>query len=790
MQPSQNRPAGQYIVTLAQAPAASYDGGIAGFAATRPTPGTRLNAHSPAVTAYSAFLKQQQLEFTTALGVTPFYNYTIALNGFAATLTAQQADAVSTLPGVAAIERDSAQQLAAEPSTDFLGLSGEHGVWNGVGGIDKAGAGIVLGVLDTGIAPENPSFAGSPLGTVAGAAPYYSGVNTINYLKSDGNTFIGACEIGLEFALTDCSTKIIGARIFATGFLTAGGTPVSGEYLSPRDGNDHGSHTASTAAGDHGVSATVAGTDYGTISGVAPAAKIAAYKVCWTGKALSACLSTDTVAAIDKAVQDGVDVLTFSIGGSAASTTVSATGRAFLGAATAGIYVAAAAGNSGPGASTLDNAAPWITTVAASTIPSYEATVKLGNGASYSGASITVKNPLTGNLITATAAANSDSKTPSLCAANELNPALAAGKIVVCERGVTARADKSIEVKRAGGIGMILVNVAPSSLDLDVHAVPTVHVDARYHDAIWNYAAVVGATATLIEGNTTSYTPPTPQIAGFSSRGPVLADGSDLLKPDIAAPGVAILAASANAKGAAPTWMFMSGTSMATPHVAGLGVLYLGVHPKASPSEVKSAMMTTAYNTLDGDGKAVTDPFAQGAGQANPTGYLSPGLLYLNGAADWASYMKGTGYSVDDPNTVAVDASDLNLASLAIGALTDPEVLTRTVTATQAGTFTATVNEMAGISTTVSPATMTFGAAGETKTYTVRFERTTAPNNVWVTGSLDWRSDRASGSVLVHSPMAVQPVAEQPPAPNKTPIDNSGILVTPATAGAKNWMLR
>lgn len=781
--------AGQYIVTLAQAPVASYTGGVAGFAATKASLGSQLDAQSPAAKAYSAYLAKQQLAITSALGVKPFYNFTMATNGFAATLTAEQAKTLASTPGVVAIERDAAQQLVAQSSTDFLGLEGEDGVWESLGGTDVAGEGIIVGVLDTGIAPENPSFAGSPLGSTAGADPYYSTpLGEVTYVKADGNTYVGTCEVGVEFALTDCSTKVVGARIFPTGFLAAGGTPVSGEYLSPRDGNNHGSHTAATAAGNTAVEANVGGASYGLVSGVAPAAKIAAYKVCWTGAALSTCLSTDTVAAIDKAVEDGVDVLTFSIGGGAASTTVSATGRAFLGAATAGIFVSASAGNSGPGASTLDNAAPWITTVGASTIPSYEATVVLGDGTSYAGASITVDSPLTGALITAAAASNSG--TATLCQADELNPALAAGMMVVCERGVVARADKSAEVLRAGGIGMILVNPTPSSIDLDTHAVPTVHVDAVYRDAIWNYAGIEGATATLVKGNQTAFTPPVPQMAGFSSRGPVLADGSDLLKPDITAPGVAILAASANADGAAPTWMFMSGTSMSAPHVAGLGLLYLGVHPNASPSEVKSAMMTTAYNTLDADGNTVTDPFAQGAGHADPTKFFTPGLLYLNGAGDWASYMLATGYTVDDPDAEAVDASNLNLASLAIGSLTEKETLTRTVTSTQAGTFTATVNEMPGITTTVFPSEMTFTAAGQTQSYTVTFERTTAELNVWVTGSLDWMSDEDSGSVLVHSPMAVQPVAGQPAAPRKSFLDNAGVLVSPSAAVMTNWMLR
>jgi hypothetical protein len=298
---------------------------------------------------------------------------------------------------------------------------------------------------------------------------------------------------------------------------------------------------------------------------------------------------------------------------------------------------------------------------------------------------------------------------------------------------------------------MLLVNKTPGSTDLDEHSVPTIHLDAMYYDAISAYAATPGATVTFTPGNSTDYTPPTPQVAGFSSRGPVEADGSDILKPDITAPGVAIIADGPNAEGGDPTFQFESGTSMATPHIAGLAALYLGAHPNASPSEIKSAMMTTAYNTVDGQGDAVTDPFAQGAGHVDPTKYFEPGLLYLNDTSDWYAYIQGIGYDVGvDP----IDPSNLNLASIAVGALTGPETVTRTVTSTQAGTFTAKPIEIPGIDAVVSPSTLSFGAAGESQSYTVTFTRTDAALDTFATGSLDW----VSGDTVVHSPIAVRPV--------------------------------
>lgn len=758
---------GRYIVTLVDAAAATYRGGVNGFAPTEPHTGKQLNAKNRSVENYSDYLKAQQKDVAGSVGARIDYSYTLTLNGFSAKLSTKQAVELSMNKNVASIVPDELRHLTAVPSTSFLGLAGPDGVWASLGGVGNAGAGVVVGMLDTGVAPENPSFAGSPLGTTPGADPYLDGSSTINYVKGDGNTFTGTCQTGVQFTAADCSTKVVGARYFVDGFGAGniGGTDL-GEYLSPRDGDGHGSHTASTAAGNPDVPASIDGVSFGTITGVAPAAKIAAYKVCWTGQdptvtSDDGCATSDLVAAIEAATADGVDVLNFSIGGGAAQTTVSPTDQAFLGAAAAGIFVSASAGNDGPGSSTLDNASPWITTVAASTIPSYEATVTLGNDVAMAGASVTVDMtpgapPLTGDLVVADSVKLAGTTNANLCFANTLDPALAAGKIVVCERGLNDRVAKSAEVARVGGIGMILINVVPGSTDLDNHSVPTIHLDAQFHDALMAYAATAGATASFAFGNSTGIEPPTPQIAGFSSRGPVQADGSDILKPDIAAPGVAIIADGANAEGEAPSFQFLSGTSMAAPHITGLAALYLGKSPNASPSEIKSAMMTSAYNTLDAGGHPVTDPFVQGAGQVDPTKYFSPGLLYLNGADDWFSYIQGIGYNV---GATPVDPSDLNLASIGIGALTAPETITRTVTATQPGTFTASIS-VPGITAVVSPSTLTFASAGDTASYTVTFTRTTATLDQFATGALTW----TSGSTVVRSPVAIQPVTIIAPA--------------------------
>jgi subtilisin family serine protease len=753
---------GQYVVTLSDSAVATYGGGVSGFEATAPDAGDQLNARKAPARDYSGYLADKQKEVASSVGAEIDYSYTMALNGFSADLTAAQAAKLASTKGVVAITRDELKHVTATPSTAFLGLEGDDGVWAAVGGADEAGAGVVVGVLDTGIAPENPAFAGDPLGTSAGSEPYLSGGDTISYVKNDGGTFTGTCQTGEQFTIDDCSTKIVGARYFLEGFgadSIGNASTGTGEFASPRDGDGHGSHTTSTAAGNFGTDADVLGRDFGAISGVAPAAKVATYKVCWSGRRAGettddGCTTTDMLAAINQAVIDGVDVLNFSIGGGAAESTNSATDIAFRGAAAAGIFVAASAGNSGPGASTLDNASPWITTVAASTVPSYYGTVTLGDGQAFVGATITVTEPVTGRLVNSTAVAvpGAAGAQANLCAPGSLDATLlpAEPTIIVCDRGVVDRTAKSAEVARVGGIGMVLTNVTPSSIDPDAHAIPAVHVDARFRAPIVAYAATEGATVTLTNGNQTTYVPPTPELAGFSSHGPVLADGSDILKPDIAAPGVAILAAGPNQEGGTPTFEFLSGTSMSSPHIAGLAALYLGERPTATPAEIKSAMMTTAYNTVDSDGNEITDPFAQGAGHVDPTRFFEPGLLYLNGQDDWRAYLQAIGY---DEGVTPVDPSNLNLASIGIGTLTAPEVVTRTVTSTQAGTFTASISGLTGISAVVEPSVLTFGAAGESKSYTVTISRTDAPLDTFATGALTW----TSGHTTARSPIAVKP---------------------------------
>lgn len=785
-----SNPSGHYIVLLDEKPLAGYEGGVSGIAPTKPSNGKKFDAHTANAKRYIDHLTKKQAAVATAAGATIDNSYQVTLNGFSATLTSKQVAQLQGMKGVLSVQADElSHPTAAQTGTEFLGLEGSGGVWDTLGGVGEAGKGIVVGVVDTGIAPENPSFAGSTLGSKKGAEPYLDG-NTVVFEKSDGTQYRSARQQGQNWSSANYNTKLVGAKYFSAGAKAAGFKFVW-DYLSPRDADGHGSHTTSTAAGNANVPASISGIDFGTISGVAPAAKVAMYKACWNGPdPLSTdddgCYTSDTVAAIDQAVADGVDVINFSIGGGAATTVLAADDVSFFYAAVAGVFVSVSAGNSGPGASTADHASPWYTTVAASTIPTWEGTVELPTGVKYAGATVTVQpgSPVEGSAVYAGSipAAGATAAEAALCFLGKIDATAAAGKIVVCDRGTNARVEKSQAVAQAGGKGMVLVNVTPSSLDNDFHSVPTVHIQSTARAALLEYLKTPNPTLKLVGENTTGIETPVPQVAGFSSRGPMLAAGSDVIKPDVSAPGVAILAATENAKNGSPTYGLLSGTSMASPHVAGLGALYLGEHPNAGPGEIKSALMTTAYNTVNADGSDNTDPFAQGAGHVNAKKFLNPGLLYDNGPGDWAAYIENVfGGDVWSDVEPLDDLSNLNLASIGIGSLSAPQTVTRTITAKEAGTYRATVSGMTGVDVDVTPSEVTL-AADESATVEITFTKTTADTEAWTTGFLTW----SNGSTAVRSPIAVYPVTADAPAEVTASVEDgsTSVEILPGLSGS------
>jgi subtilisin family serine protease len=761
-----------YIVRLAEPPVVAYDGGIRGLQATRPRKGEKIDPNSPAVVNYKAHLESRHDAVLAAVGGgRKLYSYGYVFNGFAADLTPEQAEKVAQLPGVLAVTKDEIVPMATATTPTFLGLNAPGGIWSVLSGnadgnpitaagpnSGGAGEGVVVGIIDSGIWPENPSFSDRDA----------SGKLVFQQIPK----WNGKCVPGEQFNASLCNQKLIAARYFTAGY--GGGAAIKAafpyEFISARAADGHGVHTASTAAGNYNVAASAEGIALGNISGIAPRARVAVYKSCWGISPEGGCPNSDNVAAIDQAVADGVDVINYSISGTSTNFR-DPVEIAFLYAADAGVFVAASAGNSGPGASTVAHPSPWITTVAASTHDRfYEGTATLGNGSSYAGASLTAAvGPAPLVAASDVGKAGADPAQVRLCyssadGGNALDPAKVAGKIVVCDRGVTARVNKSLAVKEAGGVGMLLVNTSPNSINADLHYVPTVHLQDTARAAVLAYAATPGATASLSQGVVTSVTAPT--MASFSSRGPLRAGAGDLLKPDITAPGVDVLAAySPVASGR--DFEFLSGTSMSSPHVAGLAALLKDRYPNWSPMAIKSALMTTAYQTTKTGtpGLVFGAPFDFGAGHADPNRALNPGLVFDSSFGDWLGFLCGTQLPTSFCTSAGVpvlDPSDLNVPSIAIGDLAGSQTVTRTVTnvSDQKLTFSVSSSGLAGITVAVSPSGFTLNP-GQKQVVQVTFTQASAPLNAYRNGALTWTSDQGH---TVRIPTVVRPVALAAPA--------------------------
>ena len=766
--------AGTYIVQLVERPAVAYAGGVKGLAATKPAAGARINPLDAAVIRYTDHLKaRQDAELAAVGGGKKLYNYAYTFNGFAARLSAAQANKLVADKDVLSVSPAETVKADTSSTPTFLGLNAPGGLWDQLGGVKSAGEDIIIGVVDSGIWPESLSFADRvDANGVPSAAP------SAKKVYQNPPHWHGKCVVGEGFTATMCNQKLIGARYFnaSQGGNAGINTTRPWEFNSARDYNGHGTHTTSTAGGNFGVPATGAASIFGSISGMAPRARVAMYKALWsTQDASTASGSTpDLVAAIDQAVADGVDVINYSISGTLTNF-ADPVEISFLFAADAGVFVAASAGNSGPTTGTVAHPSPWITTVAAGTHNrDGRGSVTLGNGTTYNGASVAkAVGPLP--LIDAEAAGltGADATALRLCfTAGDnggkavLDPAKVAGKIVVCDRGTNARVNKSLAVKDAGGLGMILANTSPNSLNADFHFVPTVHVADTDRAAIKAYAATAAATA-KINDSTIIFNAPAPFTAAFSSRGPLAAGGGDLLKPDVIAPGQDILAAVAPPGQQGLSFNLLSGTSMSSPHVAGLAALLMNLHPNWTPMAIKSALMTTGTDVLDGGTPAPSDNpvliFRQGAGHVKPNSAADPGLVYNSGFNDWLAFLCGTTAAVNPASCTALknagfslDASDFNSPSISIGDLAGIQTITRKVTnvGSAAATYNASVVSQAGVTVEVSPTTLTLNP-GQTKSYTVKFTRTTAALGLFVGGQLTW----SDGAHAVRSPITIRPVA-------------------------------
>jgi subtilisin family serine protease len=764
---------GIYIVQLADRPVVAYDGGVKGMNATKPAAGKKVDPTAAAVLNYSSYLVgRHDAELKAVGGGKKLYDYSFSFNGFAARLTAAEANKLAADKDVLAVSPDEIHEVDTSSTPAFLGLSDPGGLWDQLGGVGSAGEDIIIGIVDSGVWPESLSFSDR---VDANGVPSAKGKKVYGHIPG----WNGKCTSGEQFNASNCNQKLIGARYYnaAWGGNAAINADRPWEFTSARDYNGHGTHTSSTAGGNNGVPVTGPAAAFGTVSGMAPRARISMYKALWSVEDASTAqgFTSDLVAAIDQAVADGVDVINYSISGTQTNF-LDPVQISFLFAADTGIFVAASAGNSGPTTSTVAHPGPWLTTVAAGTHDRDGAgSVTLGNGVTYFGASVaTAVGPVP--LIDSTAAgvAGADPTALALCFSTATNggvavldPVKVAGKIVICDRGVSARVDKSLAVQEAGGVGMILVNTSANSLNADFHFVPTVHLSHLDRPAVKAYAATAGPTATINAGTVVD-TAPAPFTAVFSSRGPLRAGGGDLLKPDVIAPGQDILAAVAPPGNAGQDFSLYSGTSMSSPHVAGLAALLKDLHPNWSPMAVKSALMTTGYDVIDPGLSTATRIFRQGGGHVRPNSAADPGLVYDSNILDWLAFLCGTTNGVD-PGTCAAlagmgysfDPSDFNGASIAIGDMAGAQTITRKVTnvGSSSATYSWSITGLAGIDTVVTPASFTL-APGATQSYTVAFTRTTATLNAYVGGQLTW----TDGTHNVRSPIVIRPVALAAPA--------------------------
>jgi subtilisin family serine protease len=760
---------GNYIVQLAELPVVAYNGSVNGLTATKAAAGKKVDQSSAAVLNYKGFLAaRHNAELKAVGGGKKLYDYSFSFNGFAARLTAAQANKLAADKDVLSVSPDEIHEVDTSSTPAFLGLSDPGGLWSQLGGVGSAGEDIVIGDIDSGIWPESLSFTDR---VDASGTPSSSPIAKKVYQNLPGSKF--KCIVGEAWIATNCNQKLIGARYFNAGFGGNAGINADRpwEFNSARDYNGHGTHTASTAGGNFGVPTTGPAAAFGKVSGMAPRARIAVYKALWSTQDASTASGTtsDLVAAIDQAVADGVDVINYSISGTSTNF-LDPVEVSYLFAAAAGIFVSESAGNSGPTTGTVAHPSPWTTTVAAGTHNrDGQGSVTLGNGATYLGASVaTAVGPAP--LIDATAAGvtGADANQLRQCfSGGLLDPAKVHGKIVLCERGGAApnnaRTDKSFAVQQAGGVGMILINVAANSINADFHFVPTVHLPVANLADVRAYAATTGATAT-INAATIVTNAPAPFTASFSSRGPLAAGGGDLLKPDVIAPGQDILAAVAPPGNSGREFNLYSGTSMSAPHVTGVAALLKDLHPTWSPMAIKSALMTSAYDVLDGPNTNPLVIFRQGAGHIRPNSAAHPGLVFNSGFDDWRGFLRGQGLCTLCGGTtpaVAIDASDFNVASIAIGDMAGTQTVTRSVTNVEstAATYTVSTAGLTGIDAVVSPTSLTINP-GETKSFSVAFTRTTAAFNAYAGGQLTW----TDGSHNVRIPMVIKPVALSAPA--------------------------
>ncbi|OAY74606.1 Subtilisin-like protease SBT3.3, partial [Ananas comosus] len=641
------------------------------------------------------------------------YSYKYGFSGFAAMLTEAQAKKISELREVRSIKPSRKYRMHTTRSWDFLGLN--YYQPSELLAQAKYGDDVIIGLIDSGIWPESKSFSDEGFGAVPAK-------------------WKGVCQEGQDFSTSNCSRKIIGARWYA-GDVDP--NDLQGEFLSPRDANGHGTHTSSTATGALVPDASFHGLGAGAARGGAPRARLAVYKACWGS--VGHCSDADTLQAIDHAIHDGVDVLSLSIGGPSEQ-------PGTLHAVASGITVVFSAGNDGPAPQTVENSSPWVITVAASTIDRSFPTVNICMLFSF------VMEHMR-------------------CHNGSVNTTDIAGKIVLCYAPSNVSSTlPQIDlgtvgsfVLQAGGKGLIYAQYTTDALIAVAGCgeVPCVLVDFEIATQILNYIDTSTNTPVAkvsLTSNTIGSEVLAPKIATFSSRGPS-ATFPGILKPDIAAPGVNILAAKRN------SYVFDSGTSMACPHVSGVVALLKSIHPDWSPAAIKSALVTTASVTdsfglpilADGTPTKIADPFDFGGGFVSPNRAADPGLIYDIDPKDYLKFFYCTLGPSDDCQFAKGPLYDLNLPSISIPNLKAAVTVERTVTnvGPADAVYQAQFQSPPGVEMYVEPSILRFDEHTQKQSFKVTFKSARKLQGSYMFGSLTW-FDGANHWVRI--PIAVRTV--------------------------------
>ena len=730
---------GLYIVRLPDAPLATYQGGVPGLAATSPqvTGQTLLEIASGDSRAYLAYLDQVQeeagLQIESLLGreVEVADAYTHAINGLALELTAEEAAVLVDQPGIVAVEPDQQWELDTDVSNDIIN---SPAIWEGETGSDVGtrGEGVIVGMLDTGVNPDHPSFAATDGDGYTHTNPFGAG------------NYVGVCAPDDPKHEDICSDKLIGAYDF-TGSSSA------------QDDNGHGSHTGSTMAGNRHTAVFDVGSDTYelTVSGVAPRANVISYRVC-----AFLCSSTASVAAVEQAIIDGTDVLNYSISGpdNPWNNTVD---LAFLSAYEAGIFVAASAGNDGPGEGTVAKTAPWNAAVAATNSPRLIAHDVSVTGptpvpeevlglAGVPGSGPGVTEPISAELAEASVV---DPENGNGCLA--FPEGAFTDAIALIERGDCNFSVKVDNAESAGALAVIMVNQFPGPPvvmgGLESADIPAVMVANGEGVALREFVvAHPGATVTVDSSSVLTMTPEwSTMVADFSSRGP---SDFDLLAPTFAAPGRNILAATMASGDESATYEFMQGTSMSSPHGAGAGALLRGLHPDWSPALIRSALASTANSEgmLKDDGTTPADPYDVGSGLVDLGAAGRVGLVMDESVED---------FQAADP-ALGGDPTTLNLPAFVDQNCLDTCSWTREVTnvADVATAYSTSVTAPAEVSMTVEPASFTI-EPGATQTITVTADMSTLVGGEALFGDVQMSTEgtHASGAEIadVHYPVVL-----------------------------------